>query len=117
MKKVERPSTHPRIVPPMQWEWGEVDGVTTVSAPDGAIQGPLQAALVFGVGRADETMLVAGITHVVEHLAFQPLGHSPYSVNGSVDPVCTRFVVSGRGEAVVAFLGNIAKHLHDLPVD
>src|SRR5262245_23067632 len=100
----------------MEWDWNEVNGVTTLSAPAGAIQGPLQACLVFGVGRADETMPVAGITHVVEHLAFQPLGHSPYSVNGSVSPVCTRFVVSGRPEDVVEFLGNITKHLRNLPV-
>jgi hypothetical protein len=61
-------------------------------------------------------MPVAGITHVVEHLAFQPLGHSPYSVNGSVDSVCTRFVVSGQPEDVVEFLGSIATNLHDLPI-
>ena len=46
----------------MEWGWNEVDGVTTLSAPPGATQGPLQACLVFGVGRTDETMPVAGIT-------------------------------------------------------
>ena len=65
------------------------------------IQGPLQAGLVFGVGRADESMLVAGITHVVEHLAFQRLGHLTYFHNGTVDSVCTRFFVAGDPEDVV----------------
>jgi hypothetical protein len=101
----------------MEWEWNEVDGVTTLSAPAGAIQGPLQACLVFGVGRADETMPVAGITHVVEHLALQPLWHLPYSVNGSVDPVCTRFFVTGSPDDVVEFFTAITQHLRDLPVD
>jgi len=101
----------------MQWEWNEVDGVTTVSAPEGAIQGPLQAGLVFGVGRADESMVVAGITHVVEHLAFQQLGHLTYFHNGTVDSVCTRFLVAGDPEDVVAFYRGITENLRDLPVD
>ena len=101
----------------MNWEWNEVDGVTTVSASEGAIQGPLQAGLVFGVGRADESMLVAGITHVVEHLAFQRLGHLTYFHNGNVDSVCTRFLVAGAPDDVVAFYRSIAENLRDLPVD
>ena len=101
----------------MQWEWNEVDGVTTVSAPEGTIQGPLQAGLVFGVGHADESMLVAGITHVVEHLAFQRLGHLTYFHNGTVDSVCTRFLVAGDPEDVVAFYRGITENLRDLPVD
>jgi hypothetical protein len=101
----------------MQWDWNEVDGVTTLSAPAGAIQGPLQACLVFGVGRTDETMLTAGITHAVEHLAFHPLETRPYSVNGSVSTVCTRFIVAGEPEDAVEFLRAITINLADLPVD
>jgi hypothetical protein len=101
----------------MEWDWNEVDGVTTLSAPEGAIQGPVQACLVFGVGRADETMPVAGITHVVEHLAFQPLGHLPYAHNGTVDTVCTRFMVTGGADDVVEFFRGITENLRDIPVD
>jgi len=101
----------------MDWDWNEVDGVTTLSAPEGAIQGPLQACLVFGVGRADETMTVAGITHVVEHLAFQPLGHLPYGHNGTVDTVCTRFMVTGGADDVVEFFRGITENLRDVAVD
>ena len=101
----------------MEWDWREVDGVTTLSAPAGAIQGPLQAGLMFGVGRVDETMTVAGITHAVEHLAFQPLGHRPYGLNGSVSSVCTRFVVVGGPDDVVEFLRAITRNLSELPLD
>jgi zinc protease len=101
----------------MTWDWNEVDGVTTLSAPAGAIQGPLQACLIFGVGRADETMTVAGITPVVEHLAFQPLGHLPYIHNGTVDTVCTRFMATGGPEDVIEFFRGITENLRDLPVD
>jgi hypothetical protein len=101
----------------MDWDWNEVDGVTTMSARQGAIQGPLQAGLVFGVGRGDETMTVGGITHVVEHLAFQPLGHLPYAHNGTVDTVCTRFMVSGGPDDVVEFFRGITENLRDVPVE
>ena len=62
-------------------------------------------------------VLVAGITHVVEHLAFQRLGHLMYFHNGTVDSVCTRFVVAGAPEDVVAFYRGITENLRDLPVD
>jgi len=101
----------------MTWDWNEVDGVATLSARAGAIQGPLQACLVFGVGRTDETMPVAGITHLVEHLAFQPMDHTPYSVNGTVDLVATRFTVSGQPEDAVEFFRAITQNLRNLPTD
>src|SRR4051812_7914611 len=101
----------------MSWDWNEVDGVTTLSACAGAIQGPLQACLVFGVGRTDETMLVSGITHLVEHLAFQPMDHTPYSVNGTVDLVATRFMVTGQPHDVAEFFGAITRNLRDLPTE
>jgi hypothetical protein len=101
----------------MQFRWGETDGVTTLSLDEGAIQGPLQACLVFGVGRADETLTVSGITHLIEHLALQPLGGTPYRLNGSVGPVTTRFVAGGRPEHIVEFLRAVSEHLRELPVD
>src|SRR4026207_22472 len=100
----------------MEWDWNEVNGVTTLSAPAGAIRCPLQACLVFGVGRADETMPVAGITHLVEHLAFRTFDHTIYAKNGTVDTVCTSFVISGGPDDVVEFFGEIARNLRDVPV-
>ena len=40
----------------MQATWTEIDGVPTVSAAAGEIQGPLHAMLTFGSGRLDETI-------------------------------------------------------------
>jgi predicted Zn-dependent peptidase len=41
-------------------------GIQTVLAPRAG--GQLTAGLLFRVGRADETLSTAGITHLVEHL-------------------------------------------------
>ena len=44
----------------------EIDGVPTIWSPS---PGPLTAALVFRIGRADERPSDGGITNIVEHLA------------------------------------------------
>jgi zinc protease len=61
----------------MRWQWTEVDGVTTLRLNHHAFPGPISAGLVFGLGRADEAMLVTGITHIIEHLVLQPLTGAP----------------------------------------
>jgi len=100
----------------MNPHWDEVDGVPTITLDEGDIQGPLHACLLFGVGRRDETLLNAGITHAVEHLAFQTLDVVPQSANGSVGPTTTRFNMFGDPEEVAAFFGQIAQGLRELPV-
>src|SRR5215471_6172608 len=102
---------------PREFQWGEVDGVPTLWAAPGTVQGPLQACLIVGVGRSDETIVTSGITHIVEHLALQPLAGKPYACNGSVGTVATRFQVVGGSEEVAGFLGSVAGHLSRLPLD
>ena len=101
----------------MRLEWGEVDGVRAVWVEDGSIPGPLQACLMFGVGRGDETMTVSGVTHLVEHLALHRLGTVPYGWNGMVTPVTTRFGATGAGGQIAAFFAHVIGELMDLPVD
>ena len=98
-------------------EWNEVDGVPVAYFPDGAIPGPLSGGLVFGVGRADETLPNAGITHLVEHLALNPVGPASRPCNGEVRMGSTTFTTSGRPHEVVEFFGAVAGALGDLPVD
>src|SRR5439155_23700810 len=92
-----------------KFRWGEVDGVPTVRAERGVVQGPLQACLLFGVGRSDEAVAVSGISHVVEHLALQALGRKPYILNGQVGPVSTRFLAMGGPEQVVDYFACVAE--------
>jgi zinc protease len=100
----------------MEITTGEVDGVRVISMPEGAVQGPLQAWLMFGVGRADETMPSAGISHLVEHLTLQPVGKVDYAYNGSVGFVSTSFKVVGTDVQVVDFFARVANHLSELPI-
>jgi hypothetical protein len=101
----------------MEGERGEVDGVPTLYFADGAVQGPLRACLMFGVGRADETILNAGVTHVVEHLTLRSTALTPYRWNGAVHLVSTRFYVSGEPEQVCEFLSGVAQRLCEIPTD
>jgi hypothetical protein len=91
----------------------EIDGVPTVLAP---MAGPLNAGLVFRVGRADETLARSGITHLVEHLALYQHGLSDYHYNGATGPVFTHFHVSGSEADVVGYLTGVCAALNDLPV-
>ena len=102
----------------MTARWGEIDGVPALCADAGTVQGPLHASLVFATGRSDETLRVAGINHVVEHLALHALGHPiGYAWNGQVDPVTTQFWAVGGADQVVEFFGALARQLARLQVD
>jgi hypothetical protein len=101
----------------MAAQWGEIDGVPTLYAAAGDVQGPLHGALLFATGRRDETLKVAGINHVVEHLALHALGHPvDYAWNGQVDPVTTQFWAVGSPDQVVEFFGVVTRQLADLHV-
>ncbi|MDP9797906.1 putative Zn-dependent peptidase [Catenuloplanes nepalensis] len=91
----------------------EVDGVPTLVAP---VDGPMTAGLVFRVGRADETLARAGVTHLIEHLALHGLGMTDYHFNGATSPVTTTFQLQGTESDVVAFLNGVCGALADLPV-
>lgn len=93
-----------------------VDGVRTLFLPEGS-PGPLNVALVFGVGRCDESLINSGITHVVEHLVLQSIGPTPYIWNGEVRPTSTRFLAVGSTDEVVGFLHHLCRSIEELPTD
>ena len=82
----------------------EIDGVPTYWMD---VPGPLSAALIFRVGRADEIPARYGITHLVEHLALAPLGVQDYEHNGGVESLRTVFEVAGSRADVARFLADI----------
>lgn len=92
----------------------EVDGVQTLLAPG---SGPLVAGLTFRVGRADETLATAGITHLLEHLALFQHGLGDYHYNGATCSVVTHFHMQGSEEDVVTYLMRVCEALGDLPLD
>lgn len=93
----------------------EVQGIPTLLAPR---SGDLVAAgLVFRVGRADETLATAGITHLVEHLALHQHGLSDLHYNGQTADTYTHFHVEGTTAHVVEYLNGVCAALRDLPVE
>jgi zinc protease len=92
----------------------EIDGVPVFSAP---VDGPLRAALLFRVGKLDETLASNGITHLVEHLALTAVGQQPYQYNGFVDGLLTGFGVTGTPLEIVDFFQRLTAALANLPFD
>jgi hypothetical protein len=73
---------------------------------------------MFRVGKADETALTHGMTHLVEHLALYGLGASqPYAFNGLVDGIRTIFHATGSPEEVTSFLHRTCTALAALPLE
>ena len=67
---------------------------------------------------ANETLHLAGVNHVVEHLVLHgPGSRVTHLFNGRVDPVMTMFWAQGSDEQVAEFLASVARGLGDLPVD
>jgi zinc protease len=91
-----------------------IDGVPIFWA---SMPPPLMAAMVFRVGRADETFVTGGITHFVEHLAMFSLGPLALAHNAFVDLVRSTFHARGDPQDVARFLRDTALALHRLPVE
>lgn len=91
-----------------------IDGVPVFVAEG---TGPTTVGLVFGVGRADETFVRGGLTHLVEHLTMSAVGRTTYESNASVDLNRTEFTASGTPEQVREFLDRVCRALGDLPVE
>lgn len=89
-------------------------GVPTIFA---ARPGPPAAGLMFRVGRADETLADAGITHLVEHLAMFGRDGGEFHRNGATSDVVTQFGVVGEEPDVVSFLNHVSRTLRALPVE
>ncbi|MCX4764383.1 insulinase family protein [Streptomyces sp. NBC_01275] len=93
-------------------------GIPTLYAPVSAAAGKeTTAGLLFRVGRADETLATAGITHLVEHLALHRLGVSDLHFNGATANAYTLFHVTGGEKEVVEYLNGVCAALRDLPMD
>jgi hypothetical protein len=86
--------------------------VYTVEAP-----GPRRAVLAFRVGRADEKLAWAGLTHLVEHLALFPFKEQPYAYGGQVEGARTLFYVQGSDAEIREFFDRLCENLRALPVD
>ncbi|MFE5141617.1 insulinase family protein [Streptomyces fagopyri] len=89
-------------------------GIPTLCAPR---PGEITAGLLFRVGRADETLVTSGITHLVEHLALHELGRSDLHYNGATSNTYTHFHVTGTQPEVVTYLNAVCAALRDLPLE
>ncbi|MET8167003.1 insulinase family protein [Streptomyces sp. NPDC005329] len=89
--------------------------IPTLYAP--ASGNEITAGLFFRVGRADETLATAGLTHLVEHLALHRLGLSDLHYNGTTANAYTLFHVTGSEEEVVEYLNSVCAGLRDLPME
>jgi zinc protease len=78
---------------------------------------PCVGALLVRSGKADETLPISGINHLVEHLALFPIGRPAYGYNGRVEDAITVFYAEGSPAEVAGFLSTVAATLADLPVD
>lgn len=91
----------------------EIAGVPAYLAD---VPGRAQAALIFRVGWADETLPTHGLTHLVEHLVAGEYGpRAP--VSAAIRPCVTMFYAEGEPEEVGEALRAMAGRLGDLPVD
>ncbi|WP_346048198.1 hypothetical protein [Actinomadura chokoriensis] len=75
------------------------------------------AVLMFRVGRADETLAGAGLTHLVEHLVLHAVGDADYHHNGAVDDSTAMFVTHGEPAQVATFLKAVCESLAALPME
>ncbi|MHC5904087.1 M16 family metallopeptidase [Streptomyces sp. S6] len=89
----------------------------TTGGPAASTTGEITAGLMFRVGRADETLATAGLTHLVEHLALHRLGLSDLHYNGATATTYTLFHVTGTEQEVVTYLNSVCAALRELPLE
>ncbi|MEO3743088.1 insulinase family protein [Plantactinospora sp. B5E13] len=92
----------------------EVDGVPGLFVE---ATGPLRAGLMFRVGRADESLPLAGVTHLVEHLALHRHGLLEHHANADVTDAITHFYTTGTDAEVATFFHTLCSSLADLPLE
>lgn len=76
--------------------------------------GRFHASLVFRVGVRDESFSTAGLTHLVEHLAFATIAVPDHEFNGEVGLSLTEFTFEGATSEVVQSLAAICSSLANL---
>jgi predicted Zn-dependent peptidase len=79
--------------------------------------GPFAASLLFRVGAADEKLPARGMSHLVEHLAFFPIGQVSYTANGFIQELWSVFYAVGEQAEVLGFLTSLCRNLSELPLD
>lgn len=78
----------------------------------------LIGALMFRVGRSDESVVTGGITHLVEHLVLHGIGgRQSYPFNGLVDGIRTVFHATGRPEEIASFMSRVCEGIARLPLE
>jgi hypothetical protein len=93
-------------------EVSKLDGVTVLRAD--SMTGQCAAALMFRVGRFDETLPSAGITHLAEHLVYSGVPLPSYPFNASVDGRFTTFVMNSPDSTdVEGFVATVCQGLVD----
>jgi predicted Zn-dependent peptidase len=78
---------------------------------------PFTMFLIFRVGQADERLQIAGITHLVEHLAFPHDHGDAVGNNGTTDLTSTRFFAWGEPDEAAQFMRRVSQTLSRLPID
>jgi hypothetical protein len=96
------------------WTRETVDGMPVYwqEAP-----GPFTASVLFRVGSADERLPKYGLSHLVEHLAFFPIGPVTFTANGFVQDLFTVFYAVGEEREVLGCLSSLCRNLSELPLD
>jgi len=74
----------------------------------------LTGTLTFGVGIRDEPVLLAGITHLLEHLVFRLAEPILLMHDGSTDEDSLTFFASGTPDQVKVFLNSISEAINRL---
>ncbi|QKW35760.1 hypothetical protein HUT06_18385 [Actinomadura sp. NAK00032] len=95
----------------------EIDGVPVFWSEGAPADDGYRAALVFRVGRADESLSRGGLSHLVEHLVLHALGDTEYHHNGVVGADTTMFVTHGEPEKVADFLTAVCHSLGAPPME
>jgi hypothetical protein len=78
---------------------------------------PFLMGLLFRVGRADETLPVGGITHLVEHLVIPAENPIDIDYNGTVSQIETYIWATGRETTVREFIRRIAANCAAPPLE
>ena len=94
---------------------GEAGGVPTLYLPSNSTTHHVM--LAFRVGRADEQLASAGVTHLVEHLAFPASATGVTRSNGWVGDTMTAFVTRGSESEARGFVSDTCAALAAPPVE